>query len=634
MVKLLDVDEIRFGGSIISMIEVKKLDKLLLKAEKPARYVGSELNEIIKNKEDIDLRFAFAFPDVYEVGMSHLGMHILYNLLNSQDNIWCERVFAPWVDMEDIMRENNIPLFALESKDELKDFDIIGFTLQYEMSFTNILNMLDLAGIPVRSEKRDDSMPLIIAGGPCAFNPEPLYNVIDLFVIGESEEVILELSNLYAQKKREGYTKDEFLERAAQIEGIYVPKFYYVVYNEDGTIKERRTLNPNAPEIIKRRIIKDMDKSYFPDKIIVPYIDTVHDRVVLEILRGCLRGCRFCQAGMLYRPFREKNVDTLLSQADNLIEASGHEEISLSSLSSSDYSCLGDLATQLLEKYEKRNIGISLPSLRLDTVTFDLIEKLQEVKKSGLTFAPEAGSQRLRDVINKNLTEEQILKPVRTAFDLGWSTVKLYFMIGLPTETTEDVMGIKDLAYKIKDLFFDRESGKIKGNLRVTVSAACFVPKPFTPFQWVGQNNIDEFYDKAKMLDREIKDKKVVFNYHAPRISYLEAVFARGDRRTADVLIRAWEKGCKFDGWNEWFKYNTWIESFEELGVSTDFYATREREITEILPWDFIDIGVDKNFLIDEYKCALNESTTPNCREKCSNCGINRRNVGGICKRV
>lgn len=634
MVKLLDVDEIRFGGSIISMIEVKKLDKLLLKAEKPARYVGSELNEIIKNKEDIDLRFAFAFPDVYEVGMSHLGMHILYNLLNSQDNIWCERVFAPWVDMEDIMRENNIPLFALESKDELKDFDIIGFTLQYEMSFTNILNMLDLAGIPVRSEKRDDSMPLIIAGGPCAFNPEPLYNVIDLFVIGESEEVILELSNLYAQKKREGYTKDEFLERAAQIEGIYVPKFYYVVYNEDGTIKERRTLNPNAPEIIKRRIIKDMDKSYFPDKIIVPYIDTVHDRVVLEILRGCLRGCRFCQAGMLYRPFREKNVDTLLSQADNLIEASGHEEISLSSLSSSDYSCLGDLATQLLEKYEKRNIGISLPSLRLDTVTFDLIEKLQEVKKSGLTFAPEAGSQRLRDVINKNLTEEQILKPVRTAFDLGWSTVKLYFMIGLPTETTEDVMGIKDLAYKIKDLFFDREREKIRGNLRVTVSAACFVPKPFTPFQWVGQNNIDEFYDKAKMLDREIKDKKVVFNYHAPRISYLEAVFARGDRRTADVLIRAWEKGCKFDGWNEWFKYNTWIESFEELGVSTDFYATREREITEILPWDFIDIGVDKNFLIDEYKCALNESTTPNCREKCSNCGINRRNVGGICKRV
>lgn len=616
------------------MINTKKLDKLLLKAEKPARYVGSELNEIVKNKENINLRFAFAFPDVYEVGMSHLGMHILYNLLNSQDNIWCERVFAPWVDMEEIMRENDIPLFALESKDELKDFDIVGFTLQYEMSFTNVLNMIDLANIPVRSEDRDDNMPLIIAGGPCAFNPEPLYNVIDLFVLGEAEEVTLELCNLYEEKKEKRYTKDEFLEKAAQIEGIYVPKFYDVIYNEDGTIKERKILNSNAPEIIKRRIIKDMDKSYFPDKIIVPYIDTVHDRVVLEILRGCVRGCRFCQAGMLYRPFREKNVSTLLSQAENLIESSGHEEISLSSLSSSDYSCLGDLATQLLEKYEKRNIGISLPSLRLDTVTFDLIEKLQEVKKSGLTFAPEAGSQRLRDVINKNLTEEQILKPVKTAFDLGWSTVKLYFMIGLPTETVEDVMGIKDLAYKIKDSFFDRPREQIKGNLRVTVSAACFVPKPFTPFQWFGQNSIDEFYDKAKMLDREIKDKKVVYNYHAPRISYLEAVFARGDRRVADVLVRAWEKGCKFDGWNEWFKYNTWIETFYELGISTDFYATRNREITEVLPWDFIDIGVEKSFLIDEYNKALNESTTPNCKEKCSNCGINKRKVGGVCKRV
>jgi radical SAM family uncharacterized protein len=616
------------------MIDTKKLDKLLLKVEKPARYVGTELNEIIKNKEEIDLRFAFAFPDTYEVGMSHLGMHILYNLLNSQDNIWCERVFAPWLDMEEVLRENNIPLYALESKDELKDFDIIGFTLQYEMSYTNILNMLNLANIPVRSEDRDDSMPLVIAGGPCAFNPEPLYNVIDLFAIGEGEELTLEISNLYAQSKKEGCTKDEFLEKAAQIEGVYVPKFYDVVYNEDGTVKERIVLNPKAPEIVKRRIVKDIDKSYFPDKMIVPYIDTVHDRVVLEILRGCLRGCRFCQAGMLYRPYREKSVDTLLDQADKLIEASGHEEMSLSSLSSSDYSCIGDLTTKLLEKYEQRNIGISMPSLRLDSVGFDLIEKLQEVKKSGLTFAPEAGTQRLRDVINKNLTEEQILKPVKTAFELGWSTVKLYFMLGLPTETMEDVMGIKDLAYKVKDLFFDREREKIKGNLKVTLSAACFVPKPFTPFQWVAQNSIDEFYDKAKKLDRDIKDKKVVFNYHAPRISYMEAVFARGDRKTADALIKAWEKGCKFDGWGECYKHNTWIESFEELGISTDFYATREREITETFPWDFIDIGVEKSFLIDEYKQSLEGSTTPNCREHCSNCGINKRNVGGVCKRV
>lgn len=616
------------------MIDKKKLDKLILNVEKPARYIGSELNEIVKNKEEIDLRFAFAFPDVYEVGMSHTGMHILYNLLNNEDYIWCERVFAPWVDMEDVLRDNNIPLYGLESKDELKEFDIIGFTLQYEMSYTNVLNMLDLANMPVRACERTEDMPLVIAGGPCASNPEPIYNIFDIFVMGEGEEVTLELCELYKKKKENNWTKDEFLNEACKIEGIYVPKFYEVVYNEDNTIKERKILNDNAPEVISRRIIKDMDNSYFPEKMIVPYIDTVHDRVVLEILRGCIRGCRFCQAGMLYRPFREKKVEVLVKQADKLIRATGHEELSLTSLSSSDHSCICDLATELLLKYKGKNIGISLPSLRLDSISFDLIQKLQEVKKSGLTFAPEAGTQRMRDVINKNLTEEQILEPLKTAFDLGWSTVKLYFMIGLPTETEEDVMAIKTLAYKVKDLFFNRPKEDIKGNLKVTVSAACFVPKPFTPFQWVGQNSIEQFYDKAKMVDRQIRDKKVVFNYHAPKISYLEAVFARGDRKVADVLIKAWENGCKFDGWGEWFKYDTWIEAFNELNVNPDFYALRQRDVSENLPWDFIDIGVNKQFLINEYENALKEATTPNCKEKCSNCGINKRRIGGVCKRV
>lgn len=616
------------------MIDTKKLDRLLLKAEKPARYVGSELNQIVKNKEDVNVRFAFAFPDVYEVGMSHLGMHILYNLINSQDTFWCERVFAPWVDMEQIMRENNIPLYCLESKDELKEFDFIGFTLQYEMSYTNILNMLDLAGIPIRSKDRDDSMPLIVAGGPCAANPEPLCDVIDFFIIGEGEEVTLEYLKLYEEEKKKGFDKESFLEKVAQIEGIYVPKFYEEVYNEDGTVKERKILNENAPAIIRRRIIKDFDKSYFPEKMVIPYIDTVHDRVVLEILRGCTRGCRFCQAGMLYRPFREKNVDTLVSQAENLVNNTGHEEISLCSLSSSDHSCLPDLAMQLLEKYEKRKIGLSLPSLRMDTITWELIEKLQEVRKSGLTFAPEAGTQRMRDVINKNLTEEQILEPATTAFNLGWSTIKLYFMIGLPTETMEDVMGIKELSYKIKDRFFQRPKEDIKGNLKITVSASCFVPKPFTPFQWVAQDDIEQFYDKAKSLDREIKDKKIIFNYHAPKISYIEAVFARGDRRICEALIKAWENGCKFDGWGEFFKFDTWLQTFEDLGIDPEFYARRVRELDEVFPWDFIDIGVDKSFLVKEYQNALNASVTPNCKDKCSNCGINKKKIGGVCNRV
>lgn len=616
------------------MIDFKKLDRELLKVEKPARYVGSELNSVVKNKDDVNIRFAFAFPDVYEVGMSHTGLHILYHLLNSKDNIWCERVFAPWTDMEALMIKNNIPLYGLESKDELKEFDFVGFTLQYEMSYSNILNMLSLANIPLKSKDRNDDMPLVIAGGPCAYNPEPLYEVIDLFTIGESEELIIELMDLYEKEKEQGFTKLSFLEKAAQLEGVYVPQFYEEIYNEDGTIKERKILNNNAKEVITKRIIKDLDKSFYPEKSILPYIDVVHDRVVLEVFRGCTRGCRFCQAGMVYRPVREKKPSTLINQVDSLINSTGHDEISLTSLSTGDYSCLSDLTLQLLDKYENQNTSISLPSLRLDSMTFDIIERLQEVRKSGLTFAPEAGTQRMRDVINKNLTEEQILGPVETAFNLGWSTVKLYFMIGLPGETMEDVMGIKELSYKVKDKFFNRPKEEIKGNLKINASASCFVPKPFTPFQWVKQDSMNEFYDKAKALQREIKDKKVSFSYHEPKLSFLEAVFARGDRRLSAALLKAFEKGCRFDGWYDMFSFNKWMEAFEETNIDPDFFGTRERELTEILPWDFIETGITKKFLIDEYNKAMNSLTTSDCRSQCYNCGVNHKLIGGACPHV
>ena len=616
------------------MIDLKKLDRQLLKVEKPARYVGSELNSVLKNREDVNIRFAFAFPDVYEVGMSHTGMQILYGLLNSIDNVWCERVFAPWTDMEQIMRDNNIPLYGIESKDELINFDIVGFTLQYEMSYTNILNMLNLGNIPFKSKDRGNDMPLIIAGGPCAYNPEPLHDIIDMFVIGEAEEILPKLVKIYEEEKSKGLDKKSFLERAANLDGIYVPEFYDVIYNPDGTIKERKVINQNAKEIVSKLIIKDLDKSYYPEKSILPYIDVVHDRVVLEIFRGCTRGCRFCQAGMVYRPVREKKVDTLLNQTESLINSTGHDEISLTSLSSGDYSCLPNLTVKLLDKYEEQKVSISLPSLRLDSMTFDIIERIQEVRKSGLTFAPEAGTQHMRDVINKNLTEEQILGPVSTAFNLGWSTVKLYFMIGLPGETMEDVLGIKELAYKVKDKFFQRPKEDIKGNLKINVSASCFVPKPFTPFQWVEQNSIDEFYDKAKALQKEIRDKKISFSYHEPKLSYLESVFARGDRRLSEVLIRAYEKGCRFDGWYDMFDFSKWMEVFDELNIDPDFFASRKRDIDEILPWDFIDCGVTKEYLYSEYLKASEASTTPDCRGECFNCGVNKKLIGGPCPHV
>jgi len=606
-------------------------DEILMRVEKPARYTGGELNSIVKDISNVNIRFAFAFPDVYEVGMSHLGMHIIYNLLNSYPNIWCERVFTPWTDMEKELRNHQVELFTLESNDSLKVFDFIGFTLQYEMSYTNILNMLQLSGIPLESHKRDENYPLIIAGGPCAFNPEPLHEFIDMFFIGESEELLPEVMGLYEKHKKAGYSRLAFLKEACLIEGIYVPSFYDVAYDDTGKISKRIKLFNQAPDVIKKRIIKDLNKSYFPDKIIVPYIETVHDRIVLEIFRGCTRGCRFCQAGMIYRPVREKSVETLLAQAELLLDSTGHEEISLSSLSTGDYSKLIELSQALLDKYEERRIGLSLPSLRLDSITFGLIERVQKVRKSGLTFAPEAGSQRMRDVINKNITDEDILESVKTAFELGWSNIKLYFMVGLPGETKDDIYGIKEMVYRIKDAFFDRPRELIRGNFNINVSAACFVPKPFTPFQWDTQNTVKEFQDKTGYLKREIKDRKISFSYHDPKLSYLEGVFALGDRRVANGMRRAFEMGCTFDGWGDEFDYDKWLSAFKEENLSMDFYNCRKKAYDEILPWDFIDCGVRKEYLIDEKEKSLKGITTDDCRVNCSGCGVNTSLVGGPC---
>lgn len=613
------------------MVDRLQLEKILNRVEKPARYIGNEQNIVKKNVLEDIVRFAFAFPDVYEVGMSHLGMHILYNLLNSIDDIYCERVFAPWTDMEEEMRKNNILLYALESKDFIKDFDFIGFTLQYEMSYTNIINMIDLAGVSIMAKDRKNDDPFIIAGGPCAYNPEPLVGIIDFFVIGEGEEVTLEIIELYKKWKKDGGDRERYLEMVSGVEGIYVPQFYNVNYSEDGTIKAFSPINDKYPSKIKKRIVKDLDESFFPDKIIVPFIETVHDRIMLEIFRGCTRGCRFCQAGMIYRPVRERSVNTLVDYAKKLIEATGHEEISLSSLSTSDYSQIYELVSILIKEYKDKKIGLSLPSLRLDSFPLEVIEEIQKVRKTGLTFAPEAGTQRLRDVINKGITEEDLFKSTEEAFNSGWSTVKLYFMLGLPTETFDDVLGIKNLAYNVKDIFFRIPREQRKGNLKVTVSTACFVPKPFTPFQWYPQDTIEEFNKKIALLKSNIKDNKVTYNHHDSRLSYLEAILARGDRRLSNVLIKAWEKGCKFDGWGDKFNFEKWIEAFAEAGIDPNFYATRERSYEEILPWDFIDIGVSKKYLINENEKAQKGELTRDCRKGCTGCGINTSFTGGVC---
>lgn len=613
------------------MIDKYKLDKVLMKVEKPSRYIGMEQNMIRKSPEETDVRFVFSFPDVYEVGMSHLGMHILYNLINNEPNFSCERAFAPWVDMEEHMREEGIPLFTLESKEEVRNFDFLGFTLQYEMSYTNILNMLDLAGIPLVSKERGEEFPLVMAGGPCAYNPEPLWEFMDLFVIGEGEEVTLDLLRLYESHKKSGYNKREFLLKAQkEIPGVYVPSLYEVGYNQDGTIKSRVPLVEDVPEIIEKRMIRDLDSMFSPEKMLVPYMETVHDRISMELFRGCTHGCRFCQAGMVYRPIREKSVERLMELAEKLVESTGYENISLSSLSSCDYSQLHLLISSLMDRFEDRKVGVSLPSLRLDSVSIDILKEIEKVRKTGLTFAPEAGSQRLRNVINKGVDEDDLVNAVTYAFKEGWSRIKLYFMIGLPTEQDEDVLGIRDLSYLVKDLFFNRPAEERIGNFQVTASASCFVPKPFTPFQWHGQDTIEEFNHKIKLVRDSVKDKKVSFNYHDPRVSYLEAVISRGDRRTSKLIMSAWEMGCRFDGWSEHFKYDTWIEAMEKVDLDGSFYANRNRDFSENLPWDFINPGPSKKYLMEEYTKAVKGETTRDCRLGCTGCGIRDCAMWGV----
>ncbi|OGO76655.1 MAG: B12-binding domain-containing radical SAM protein [Clostridiales bacterium GWB2_37_7] len=607
-------------------------EDILPRVEKPGRYVGNEWNSVHKNLNEIDIRFAFCFPDVYEVGMSHLGLKILYHLLNSQKDIYCERVFAPWPDMEKEMRDHNVRLFALESRDYIDNFDFVGFTLQYEMSYTNIVNMLDLAGLPVRSKDRVEGQPFVIAGGPCAYNPEPLAEVIDLFAMGEGEELLLEIMETYKIWKASGKTRQEFLRMAAGIRGVYVPSLYNVEYNEDNTISKVTPKYEDIPKKVKKRVIKSLKNAFFPDKIIVPYIEVVHDRIMLEIFRGCTRGCRFCQAGMVYRPIREREVEELIEIADKLLASSGYEEISLSSLSTSDYSRLQELVEKLMSKYESKRVALSLPSLRIDSFSLKLVEEVQKVRKSGLTFAPEAGTQRMRDVINKGVTEEDLIKSVGTAFETGYNSIKLYFMIGLPTETIEDIQGIADLACKVLDRYYEVPKEKRPKNLSFNVAASSFVPKAFTPFQWEPQDRPEILVEKQKYLRAALKKKQAKVNWHEPYVSYMEAVFARGDRRVSEILIKAWRLGCKFDGWDEHFKFDKWMEAFEECGVDPEFYAYRRRDLEETLPWDHIDVGITKKFLKSEYKKALKADLTRDCRTVCTGCGINLLEEGGVCK--
>lgn len=608
----------------------EKIEKHLLSVQKPSRYIGGEVGSIIKDKSKVDVRFAFCFPDTYDIGMSHLGMKILYSLTNMRENYWCERVFAPSEDFEAIMRENDIPLYALESLDPIQDFDFIGFTMQYELSYTNVLNMLDLAGIPVFAKDRTEELTqIVVAGGPCVCNPEPLADFFDLFILGEGEEVNLELMDLYFEMKKQGASRLDFLHKAAQIEGIYVPRFYKFSYKDDGTILKVEATD-GAPAVVRKRIIRDLDKVFYPDNFVVPFTEIVQDRVSVEVLRGCIRGCRFCQAGFIYRPFREKNVDTVVKEAKCLCENTGYDEVSLASLSTSDHSDIDLMLTELINYTAQEKINLSLPSLRMDNFSESLLEKIKRVRKSGLTFAAEGGTQRLRDVINKNITEEEIMNTCRIAFEGGYATVKLYFMMGLPTETDEDIVGIAELAQRVVDLFYSIENRPKGKGVQVSVSCATFVPKPFTPFEFEPQDTREMIEHKQKLLVSAIKSKKIRVSWHDSNVSILEAVLAKGDRRLCNVIYTAWKKGCKFDSWSEHYKFDKWMEAFEECGIDPAFYANRRFDYDEILPWDHLDYLVSKDFFIRENKRAHESKTTPHCRKRCSGCGVNKK-VGREC---
>ncbi len=611
-------------------------DEILMQVEKPARYIGNEVNSVMKDKEQMAVRFAMCFPDVYEIGMSHLGIQIIYSMLNEWEDVWCERVYSPWVDLDKIMREKHIPLFGLESQEPVKDMDFLGITIQYEMCYTNILQVLDLAQIPLCAAERGEDMPIVIGGGPCTYNPEPMAEFFDLFYIGEGETQYRRLFDWYIENREKGGSRLDFLRGAAKIPGIYVPQFYEELYDEDGTIQGRKKLFEDIPDKILKEIVMDVSDTYYPVKPVVPFIKVTQDRVVLEIQRGCIRGCRFCQAGQLYRPVRERSVDKLKEYAVEMLKNTGYEEISLSSLSSSDYTRLDELLDFLIEDCSKRHTNISLPSLRIDAFSLDVMSKVQDVKKSSLTFAPEAGSQRLRDVINKGLTEEVILKGAALAFEGGWTRVKLYFMLGLPTETEQDIKGIGDLSNKIAATFFETvpKDKRVNGKVQIVTSTSFFIPKPFTPFQWAPMCTKEEFLEKAYLTKQgimeQLNQKSIKYNWHEADVSVLEGVFARGDRKVAKVILEAYRRGCLFDSWSEYFHNDVWLDCFHDCGVDIDFYTTRERADDEIFPWDFLDCGVTREFLLREWKKAQAEAVSPNCKIQCQGCGANRFG-GGIC---